>query len=182
MPAKDEFLIVLDFLQTGKAGDRRSEPVVQGIGEKYFSLLEVVLKEGVNTKSKERLYIGEGKREQVKYIRSKISFSELTSYAKDVLDEVVNELVTKDEKRFADFFNKSNALTTRMHSLELLPGIGKKHLWQILAERKKKPFESFSELHTRIPMLTDPKRMIIRRIMDELQEKDRHQLFVSGIV
>ena len=133
-------------------------------------------------KVKDRLYIGEGKRDQVKYIRSKISFSDLTSYAKDVLEEVVNEAVAKDEKRFVDFFNKSIALTTRMHSLELLPGIGKKHLWQILGERKKKPFESFDELHSRIPMLTDPRRMVIRRIMEELQEKDRHQLFVSGVV
>lgn len=182
MPAKDEFLIVLDFLQTGKPDDRRSEPVIQGIGEKYFSLLEVVLKDGVASKSKDKLYIGEGKREQVKYIRSKISFSDLTSYAKDVLEEVINEIVTKEEKRFVDFFNKSSSLTTRMHSLELLPGIGKKHLWNIIAERKKKQFETFEEIKQRIPMVGDPKKMIIRRITDELQEKDRHQLFVSGIV
>ena len=182
MLAKDEFLIVLDFLSTGKPGDRRAEPVTQGVGEKYFSLLEVILKEGVTAKSKDRLYIGEGKRDQVKYIRSKISFSELTSYAKDVLEEVVNEVVSKDEKRFVEFFNKATALTTRMHSLELLPGIGKKHLWAIIAERKKKPFETFDEIKHRIPMVGDPKKMIIRRITDELQEKDRHQLFVSGIV
>ena len=182
MSAKDEFLIVLDFLQTGKPSDRRSEPVAQGVGEKYFSLLEIVVKEGINIKSKDRLYIGEGKRDQVKYIRSKIGFGDLTSYAKDVLEEVVNELVAKDEKRFVEFFNKSSSLTTRMHSLELLPGIGKKHLWSIIAERKKKPFETFDEIRQRIAMVGDPKRMIIRRIMDELQEKDRHQLFVSGIV
>ncbi|MBI2005255.1 MAG: DUF655 domain-containing protein [Candidatus Aenigmarchaeota archaeon] len=182
MTAKDEILIVLDFLSTGKAGDRRSEPVVQGVGEKYFSLLEVVLKEGLRAKSKDKLYIGEGKRDQVKYIRSKIGFDDLTSYAKDVLEEVVNEIVSKDEKRFVEFFNKSSSLTTRMHSLELLPGIGKKHLWDIIAERKKKPFETFEEIKQKIPMVGDPKKMIIRRIMDELQEKDRHQLFVSGIV
>ena len=182
MPAKDEFLIVLDFLSTGKAGDRRSEPVAQGVDDKYFSLLEIVLKEGVSTKSKDRLYIGEGKRDQVKYIRSKIGFDELTSYAKDVLEEVVTELVSKDEKRFVEFFNKSSALTTRMHSLELLPGIGKKHLWSIIAERKKKSFETFEEIKQRISMVSDPKKMIIRRVMDELQEKDRHKLFVSGIV
>ncbi|MEK6910099.1 MAG: DUF655 domain-containing protein [Candidatus Aenigmatarchaeota archaeon] len=182
MPAKDEFLIVLDFLRAGKSDDRRAEPVAQGVGEKYFSLLEVVLKEGITVKVKDRLYIGEGKRDQVKYIRSKIPFSELTSYAKDVLEEVVNEVVSKDEKRFVEFFNKSSALTTRMHSLELLPGIGKKHLWSIIAERKKKSFETFEEIKQRIPMVGDPKKMVIRRIMEELQEKDRHQLFVYGVV
>ncbi len=182
MPSKDEFLIVLDFLSTGKAGDRRSEPVVQGLGEKYFSLLEVILKEGVNVKTKDKLYIGEGKRDQVKYIRSKINFSDLTSYAKDIVQEVLEEIVIKDEKRFVDFFNKSIALTTRMHSLELLPGIGKKHLWAIISERKNRPFETFEDIKQRIPMVGDPKKMILKRIMDELQEKDRHQLFVSGIV
>lgn len=175
-------MIVLDFLRTGKPGDRRAEPVAQGVGEKYFSLLEIVLKEGVTVKIKDKVYIGEGKRDQVKYIRSKIAYEELTSYGKDVLEEVVNEIVSKDERRFAEFFNKSSALSTRMHSLELLPGIGKKHLWDIIVERKKKPFETFEEIKQRIPMVGDPKRMVIKRIMDELQGKDRHQLFVSGIV
>ena len=181
MPAKDEFLIVLDFLRTGKPGDRRAEPVAQGVGEKYFSLLEIVLKEGVTVKIKDKVYIGEGKRDQVKYIRSKIAYEELTSYGKDVLEEVVNEIVSKEERRFVELFNKSSALSTRMHSLELLPGIGKKHLWDIIVERKKKPFETFEEIKERIPMVGDPKRMVIKRIMDELQGKDRHQLFVSGI-
>lgn len=182
MPTKDEFLIVLDFLPTGKPGDRRSEPVVQGVGDKFLTLLEVVLKEGIATKSKERLYIGEGKRDQVKYIRSKISFGELTSYAKDVLEEVVTEIVTAEEKRFVDFFNRANALTTRMHSLELLPGIGKKHLWSIISERKNKLFETFDEVRQRIPMVGDPKKMVIKRIMDEMQDKDRHRIFVSNAV
>ncbi|MBI2547629.1 MAG: DUF655 domain-containing protein [Candidatus Aenigmarchaeota archaeon] len=182
MLMKDEFLIVLDFLQTGKSGDRRAEPVVQGIGEKYFSLLEVIVKDNLAVKNKDRLYIGEGKRDEVKYIRSKINFSDLTTYAKDMLEEIVTDIITKDEKRFVDFFNKSGSLTTRMHSLELLPGIGKKHLWSIIEERKKKPFETFDEIRQRIPMVSDPKKMIIRRILDELQDKDRHRLFVYGAV
>ncbi len=182
MSAKDDFLIVLDFLPIGKGGDRRSEPVAQGIGDKFFSLLEVVMKDGVTVKPKERVYIGEAKREQVKYIRSKISFKDLTILSKDRVEEVVTELVSMDEKRFVEFFNKAAALTTRMHSLELLPGIGKKHLWTIISERKKKPFETFEEIKTRIPMVGDPKRMVIKRVLEELEEKDRHQLFVSPMM
>ena len=41
-----------------------------------------------------------------------------------------------------EFFNKAAPLTTRMHQLELLPGLGKKHMWEIIEERKDKPFES----------------------------------------
>jgi len=180
MTAKDEYVVVLDFLPHGKATDRRAEPLVQGLGEKFFNLLEVIVKDGIAVKPKDRLYIGEGKREEVKYIRGRIRYEELTVYAKDMLEETIIELVSKDEKRFVDFFNKAGALTTRMHSLELLHGIGKKHLWRIIEERKKKPFESFKDIQERIDMLSDPKKMIIKRITDELEEKDRHRLFVSS--
>lgn len=181
MAAKDDFIIVLDFLPHGKATDRRAEPLALGIGEKYFNLLEVVIKEGVTIKQKERLYIGDDKREQVKYIRGRARYEELTSFGRDMLEEVITEIVSKDENRFVDFFNKAGALTTRMHSLELLPGIGKKHLWSILAQRKAKPFESFKDLSERVEMMPDPKKMIIKRIMEELEGKDRHRVFVSNL-
>ncbi len=96
MIAKDDFAIVLDFLQHGKATDRRAEPLAQCIGDKYFNLLEVAIKEDVTVKSKDRIYIGDEKRDQVKYIRGRISYSELTSYAKDVLEETIMEMVEKD--------------------------------------------------------------------------------------
>lgn len=180
MPAKDDYIIVLDFLPHGKPSERRAEPVLQGLGEKFFNLLEVIVKDDVTVKPKDKLYIGEDKREQVKYIRGRIKYEELTVYAKDILEEIITELVAKNEKRFVDFFNKASALTTRMHSLELLQGIGKKHLWRIIQERKNKPFETFKEVHERVEMLSDPKRMIIKRIINELEEIDRHKVFVSS--
>lgn len=180
MIAKDDYVIVLDFLQHGKPSDRRAEPVAQCVGDKFFNLLEVAIKDDVAVKTKDRLYIGESKRDQVKYIRGRINYSELTSYAKDSIQEVVVELVQNDEKRFVEFFNKSSSLTTRMHSLELLPGIGKSHLWDILNERKKKPFETFKDVQDRVSMLPDPKKMIIKRIFNEFEGKDRHRLFVAS--
>jgi putative nucleotide binding protein len=33
-----------------------------------------------------------------------------------------------------------------MHSLEILPGHGKKHMWEILDEREIEPFNSFDDL------------------------------------
>ncbi len=51
-------------------------------------------------------------------------------------------------------------------------------MWAIIGERKKKKFESFEDLKKRVDMLPDPKRMIKRRIIDELKETDRHRLFV----
>ena len=182
MIAKDDYVIVLDFLQHGKPSDRRAEPVAQCVGDKFFNLLEVAIKDDVPVKTKDRLYIGESKRDQVKYIRGRINYSELTSYAKDTVQEVVAELIEKDEKRFVEFFNKSSSLTTRMHSLELLSGIGKRHLWDILSERKKKAFETFRDVQDRVAMMPDPKKMVIKRILTELEGKDRHRLFVASSV
>ena len=179
MVAKDDYIIVLDFLPHGKPNDRKAEPVAQGIGDKFFNLLEVAIKDGVSLKAKDRIYIGEEKREQVKYIRGRISYSELTNYAKNMVEEIIAEIISKDEKRFVDFFNKSGSVTTRMHTLELLPGIGKKHMWEILGIRKSKPFETFKELQERVPMLPDPKKMVVKRVLEELQDKDRYRLFVA---
>ncbi len=180
MIAKDDYIIVLDFLAHGKPNDRRAEAVAQGIGDKFFNLLEVAIKDGITVKAKDRVYVGDEKREQVKYIRGRINYGELTNFAKGMVEEIISEIVSKDEKRFVDFFNKAQPLTTRMHSLELLPGIGKRHLWDILNARRNNPFESFKDLQTRITMLPEPKRMIVRRIIDELEDKDRHRLFVSS--
>ena len=180
MPTKDDYAIVLDFLPHGKATDRRAEPLAQAIGDKFFNLLELVTKEGLAIKVGDRLYIGDDKREQVEYIRGRIGYLDLTNYSKGELERIITDIVNGDEKRFVGFFNAAGPITTRLHSLELLPSIGKKHMWEIIEERKKKPFDTFAELQQRVEMLPDPKRIIIRRIIDELEGKDRHRLFVAG--
>ena len=178
---KDNYAIVLDFLPHGKPNERRAEAIAQSIGENFFNLLEVVIREGETVKPKDRIYIGEEKRDKVKYIKGRISYNDLTSYAKSILEEVLNELVTKSEKRFVEFFNKAGPITTRLHTLELLPGIGKKHMWSIINERKQKPFESLQEIQDRVEMLPDPKKMIIKRILAELEGKDKYRLFVAAL-
>jgi putative nucleotide binding protein len=176
---RDEYIIVLDFLSRGHAHSRRAEPIAQGIGSTHLSLLEVVLKPGVVVKPGDLLYIGELKRDKVKYIKGRIKYNSLTTFAKDELEDVIGKIINNNEKRFVDFFNVAGPVSTRLHSLELLPGIGKKHMWAIIGERKKQKFETFEDLKTRVEMLPDPKRMIKKRIIEELEEKDRHRLFVS---
>jgi putative nucleotide binding protein len=180
MVAKDDYVIVLDFLPSGKPGDRKAEPLAQTVGEKYYNLLEIVIKEGVSLKPGDRIYVGMDKREQVQYIRSRIEYRDLTSFAKTELENVLKDLITKDESRFVEFFNKAGPITTRLHSLELLPGVGKRHMWEIIRARRDKPFESIEDLRKRVAMLPDPKKMISRRVLDELEGKDRHRLFVYG--
>jgi putative nucleotide binding protein len=175
---KDEWGVTLDYLSHGRYDMERSQPVAQVMGDIFFSLLEVIVREDSNLKIEERVYIGDGKRDKVKYIRGRLEFSELTTAAKDEVQPAVEKIVKESPQKFLEFFNKSGQLTTRMHQLELLPGIGKRHLWAIIEERKTKPFESFAELKTRVPLLPDPEKMIVRRILEELNDKDRYRVFV----
>jgi len=180
MVAKDDYVIVLDFLPHGKSGDRKVEPLIQAVGDKFFNLLEVVIKDDIKIKPKDKIYIGAEKREEVKYIKSRIGYNDLTNFAKTELEDVIKEIIEKDEKRFVNFFNRAGPITTRLHSLELLPGIGKKHMWEIIKNRRQKPFEDFSDLRKRVTMLPEPKNMIVKRVVDELEGKDRYKLFVGS--
>ncbi|MBL7170208.1 MAG: DUF655 domain-containing protein [Candidatus Aenigmarchaeota archaeon] len=175
---RDEYLLVLDFLPRGRSNSRKSEPIAQGIGEKFLSLLEIVIKDGIEVKTEDRLYIGEKERDKVGYIKGRIRYDELTGFAKKELEFVLEKIIDADEKRFVDFFNNAKPVSTRLHSLELLQGIGKKHMWAIIKGRKRKKFESFDELKKRVDMLPDPKRMVKNRIIAEFKEKDRHKLFI----
>ena len=67
----------------------------------------------------------------------------------------------------------------RMHQLELLPGLGKKHMWEVLEARKEKPFESFEDIKNRVKLLPDPKSIIIKRILSEIEGKEKYQIFVG---
>ncbi len=175
---KDEWAVVLDFLPQGHYGMSRSQPVAQAIGDKYFSLLELIIRDGSAAKTGEKVYIGEKKRDKVKYISGRIKVDQLTNAAKDEMENVINSIVEQSQEFFIKFFNESGALTTRLHQLELLPGIGKKHLWAILEERKGRSFESLEDIKKRVPLLPDPKNMLVKRIIGELEEKDRYHIFV----
>jgi putative nucleotide binding protein len=63
-----------------------------------------------------------------------------------------------------------------MHAFELLPGIGKKYMWQIVNERDKKPFASFKEIQERANV-PDPVKAIVRRILDELTSDQKYRIF-----
>ena len=178
---KDEWAVVLDFLQHGHYGMERSQPVAQVIGEDYFSLLEVIVREDAQLKLEGRVYIGDGKRDVVKYIRGRIEPKDLTAAARDELSNVIDKIIRSKPQRFVDFFNKSGPLTTRMHSMELLPGVGKKHLWAIIDARKEKPFESFEDIKKRVPLLPDPEKLIIRRVLAELESADKYKIFVLNV-
>lgn len=175
---KEDWAIILDFLSKGYPMDVKRKPVAQALGYNYFALLELVPKPNVNLSSGEKVYIGDGKREHIKFIKKRLNYEDLTSLAKNELENIIKDIVNEKEEKFVEFFNKSGAITTRMHQLELLPGVGKKHLRQILDERKKEEFKSFENIDERVSLLPNPKKLIIRRIMEEVKDGgQRHHIF-----
>ena len=65
-----------------------------------------------------------------------------------------------------------------MHQLNLLPGIGKRHMEEIIEKREENPFKSFEDIQERISLMPDPEKVIIKRIFIELNNEDKHKLFV----
>ncbi len=183
MDQKEEIVIVLDFLPNGYPFDDRPShmktTIAQAIGRDHFVLLELVPKKGIHLQPYEEVYVGEGKRDKIHHIIGRLPATKLTETAKSELSYVVKDLVKKNEKRFVDFFNKAGPLSTRMHQLELLPGLGKKHMWEILEQRDEKPFESFDDLKKRVRLMPDPEKVVIKRIMAEIEGKEKHMIFVD---
>jgi putative nucleotide binding protein len=176
--AKEEFAIILDFLPYGYPLENKRMPLAQAIGENGFTLLQLVPRRGEKFEIGERVYIGDGKRDKVQYILGRCPREKLTETAKSGLDDFIVEYVLKNEERFVKFFNKAQAINTRLHQFELLPGLGKKHTSAILASREDKEFESFEDIRERVTNLPSPEKIISKRIMEELTEMQRHNLFI----
>jgi len=178
----EEHAYVLDYLPYGRPGASqryRAGALVQLVGEEYFTLLEATVKETVMVKPSDRLYVGKEAREKITYIIGRIGYEELTSTAKMELLGVVEKIVLNKEKWFISFFNTAQAITPRMHSLELLPGIGKKYMWQIIDERERKLFESFEDLQNRAN-IPAPAKLIAKRIVEELSGESKYRLFTRA--
>lgn len=176
---KEENAIVLEYLPNGYPLEKKMMPIAQAIGEKTLVLLELVPRRGVDLKIGEKVYIGEGKRDKVYYILGRLHREKLTETAKQQLGEFIKQIVKEREKEFVEFFNKSDAINKRIHQIEMLPGLGKKHMQEILKQRKEQEFESFQDMKKRIQNLPDPEKAVEKRIFQELTNIERYNLFTN---
>lgn len=181
---REETVIVLDFLVNGYATDRTpmhlKTPIVQAIGTNNFTLLELVPKKGVHLQPFDKVYIGDEKRDEIHHINGKIPFEKLTSTAKSELEPAIKNIVESNPDRFVEFFNKAQPINTRMHTFELLPGVGKKHMNEIVDQRMESPFTSFADIKNRVKLMQDPEKVIMKRILLEIEGNDeKHYLFVN---
>ena len=64
--------------------------------------------------------------------------------------------------------------------MELLPGLGKKHMWEIIDARREEPFKNYEDIKKRVKLMPDPQKVLIKRIMRELEGKEKHNIFVES--
>ena len=176
---REPALYVLDYLELGNPSDphyeHRNQPFIQGVGVKYFSLLEATPLPAVKIEILEKIDLGYPSK--VKRIMH-IVYSELTSVAKTNLPEALKNIVLENEKVFVEFFNIAEPVNIRLHALELLPEIGKKTMNQILEERSKKRFESFEDIKKRTRI--DPVKALVNRVIKELIGGEKYYLFIKS--
>ncbi len=168
----EDYAIILDYLPLGYIREGYStfkrKPVAQAIGKEEFTLLELSPKPDEDIEIHEDVYIGSGKREKVSRVNRRLKHEDLTATSRVELQYVIEEIIKLKEDKFVRFFNDSGPISTRLHQLELLPGIGKKHMWDIIKAREEKPFESFEDIKSRVPMLSDPVKLLVKRVLIEL--------------
>ncbi len=180
----EDFAYILDYLPQGSPSEMsfKHEPTCYAVGSEEFKLFELVPRPGVVTSPGDRVYIGKemDRREHIIHVKRRLSYDELTSNSQSELPHTLEHVVLDQEPRFIRFFNEAQPITTRLHTLELLPGLGKKSMWSIIEERKKEKFRDFADLRQRVPAFHSPAKIVARRITEELSNQEqKYRIFVS---
>ena len=178
--AGERTAVVLDFLPRGRPDDDRPKyersPVALALGETDFRLVEAALTDDAGVNIGDRIEI-DPPGGNVKQLR-RAEYSDLTSTAESELEYAIGQILDADEDRFVGFYNDAQPITTRLHVLNLLPGIGKKLRNNVLDARKRKPFASYEDIEERVAGLYEPKEVLAERILEELREEDlKYRIF-----
>jgi len=174
----EEYSRVLDYLPQGKTVGGTGEGLIQLIGESYFTLLEATVKHDSPIISGTRVYVGKESRDIIQKIIGRVSYDKLTSSAKDNLLDIVKKIITDRESYFITFLNKAGSISIRVHTLDLLPGIGKKTIASILKERDITPFKDFVDVRGRVSGV-DPIAIFAHRIINELKGEEKYYIFTK---
>jgi putative nucleotide binding protein len=175
----EDYAWVIEYLPAGHANAIKREPVVQLLGSKFFTLLEASVQPNASIVMGQKVCVGKEGREEVAHIKGRLTYDDLTNGAREFLPPMLKKAVKEREKEFVDFVNRAKPISIRVHTLDLLPGIGKKSMAALLKEREEKPFESFEDMHKRVPAVSDPMGIFVHRILSELMGNEKYYLFTK---
>ena len=168
-----------DFLPMGvKSGDsfRKRYQVITVVGTDKFSVLRCYLKNQINTVALGEHIDLEEQKNNFQLVK-KLKPSEWQATLKSEIEEAIGQIVKIDEVKYVDFFNNAHLITTKLHQLKLLPGIGEKRLVQILKIRDQQPFISYEDIEQRLTL--NPVELITKRILEELETEQKYILFTK---
>ena len=168
-------VIILDILLHGHPEEDKPSwsktPIAQVITLPDFVLYEVKCNKDSEIKVQEKnIYEEYLKQNKLREVLKKIDYKDLTSTSKALIQPILESEVLNFEEEFINFFNNSTSITPRMHSLKLLPGIGQKHMWEIIEARNRQKFTNFKDISDRTSM-SHPAKQVALRIIKELQRE-----------
>lgn len=174
-------IVILDLLLHGHPEEDRpswaKKPIAQVLTFPDFVLYEVKINKNSDIKVQEqKTYEGFLNEDKLREVLKKIDLDDLTSTSKALIQPILEQEVLKYEEEFINFFNNSTSITPRMHALKLLPGIGQKHMWEILEARERQKFVTFQDITDRTS-ISNPAKLISQRIIKELQRDVKYYLF-----
>ncbi|MFW9951024.1 MAG: DUF655 domain-containing protein [Candidatus Thorarchaeota archaeon] len=168
-------VIILDILLHGHPEEDKPSwsktPIAQVLTLPDFVLYEVKCNKDSDIKVQEKnIYEEFLKQNKLGEVRKKIDYNELTNTSKALIQPILENEVLNYEEEFINFFNNSTSITPRMHSLKLLPGVGQKHMWEIIEARNRQKFTTFQDISDRTSM-SHPAKQVALRIIKELQRE-----------
>ncbi len=173
---RDEYAYVIEHLPYGLVETKDRRPSVIILTES-LSLLLASLKKDVTVEPGKKVYIGEEKRNEIHHIIRRITPNKLSEAGMQNLRDLVHKAVQENEKKYVGILNTLGPVNVRLHALELIPGLGKKMTQKTIAERQKKPFESYADIDDRLQLSSSISHEIEQRILEEISESDKYRIF-----
>lgn len=174
-------VVVLDLLPHGHVGDEKPswarKPVSQVLTFPDFVLYDVEYNKDSDLKVQEKdTYYNFRNNNKIGKVLRKIDYDDLTNTSKALIQSILENEIKNYEDLFVNFFNKSTSITPRLHALKLIPGIGQKHMWEIIEARDRQEFVTFKDISDRTS-ISNPSKQIALRIIKELQRDVKYYIF-----
>ncbi len=174
-------VVILDVLIHGHPEEDKPSwaktPIAQVLTFPDFVLYEVKVNKNSDIQVQEQKTYEEFLNEdKLRDVLKKINYNDLTTTSKALIQPILEKEVLKFEEEFINFFNNSTSITPRMHALKLLPGIGQKHMWELLEARERQKFGNFQDIADRTS-ISHPTKLIAQRIIKELSRDVKYYLF-----
>ena len=168
-------VIILDILLHGHPEEDKPSwsktPISQVLTFPDFVLYEVKCNKESDIKVQQKgTYEEFLNKNKLREVKKKIDYKDLTNTSKALIQPILEAEVLNYEEEFINFFNNSTSITPRMHSLKLLPGVGQKHMWEIIEARNRQKFTTFQDISDRTSM-SHPAKQVAMRIIKELKRE-----------